>query len=273
MKLIFLDIDGTLTEPGSNTPPASAVEAIRGAQAKGNLVFLCTGRNRGMASPLMKYGLDGMIGAGGGIILYRGEKIYDCPMTEEQRVRVLTSLEKNGVYRTVECEMDSYTDESFKEFIAQSAKDGNSELLRWRNQIEESLNIRPMAEYREEPVYKVVVMSPVEKQLREAEKEWKEDFQLILQEPDKYGIYNGEVVNRSFDKGKAILRLCEHLGVDIADTYGFGDSMNDREMIEVVGTSVCMENGAEDLKKLSDMVCPKVSENGIKKSFTKLGLM
>ena len=28
-KLIFLDIDGTLTAPGSNVPPASAVEAVR----------------------------------------------------------------------------------------------------------------------------------------------------------------------------------------------------------------------------------------------------
>ena len=26
-KLIFLDIDGTLTEPGSNTPPESALKA------------------------------------------------------------------------------------------------------------------------------------------------------------------------------------------------------------------------------------------------------
>ena len=53
-KIIFLDIDGTLTEPGSNVPPESAIEAIEATQKKGNLVFLCTGRNQGMASPLMK---------------------------------------------------------------------------------------------------------------------------------------------------------------------------------------------------------------------------
>lgn len=41
MKLIFLDIDGTLTTPGSNVPPESALRAIRGAQAAGNKVFLC----------------------------------------------------------------------------------------------------------------------------------------------------------------------------------------------------------------------------------------
>ena len=45
-KLIFLDIDGTLTQAGSNTPPESAMKAVRMAQAKGHLVFLCTGRNK-----------------------------------------------------------------------------------------------------------------------------------------------------------------------------------------------------------------------------------
>ena len=58
MKLIFVDIDGTLVEPGSNTPPESAVAAIRAAQAKGNKVFLCTGRNPAMLSPLLKFLTD-----------------------------------------------------------------------------------------------------------------------------------------------------------------------------------------------------------------------
>ncbi|MBQ0065620.1 MAG: HAD hydrolase family protein, partial [Firmicutes bacterium] len=60
-KLIFLDIDGTLTVAGENVPPQSALEAIKKTQEKGNLVFLCTGRNLGMLSPLLKYGFDGVI--------------------------------------------------------------------------------------------------------------------------------------------------------------------------------------------------------------------
>ena len=53
MKLIFLDIDGTLTVAGENTPPKSALDAIRRTQAKGNKVFLCTGRNLDMLKPLL----------------------------------------------------------------------------------------------------------------------------------------------------------------------------------------------------------------------------
>ena len=39
-KLIFLDIDGTLTEAGTNTPPDSAVRAMEAARAKGHKLFL-----------------------------------------------------------------------------------------------------------------------------------------------------------------------------------------------------------------------------------------
>ena len=55
-KLIFLDIDGTLTPPGSNTPPESAMRAIRSAQARGHRIFLCTGRNPDMLSPVLRLG-------------------------------------------------------------------------------------------------------------------------------------------------------------------------------------------------------------------------
>ena len=39
-KIIFLDIDGTLTEPGSNEPPDSAVEAVRKAR-EGGIMYFC----------------------------------------------------------------------------------------------------------------------------------------------------------------------------------------------------------------------------------------
>ena len=42
-KLLFLDIDGTLTEPGYNTPPESALKAIKMAQ-KNNMEELFIGQ-------------------------------------------------------------------------------------------------------------------------------------------------------------------------------------------------------------------------------------
>lgn len=123
-KIIFLDIDGTLTEPGSNEPPKSAVWAIRQAQKKGNYVFLCTGRNYNMLQPLLQYHFDGVIASSGGYITCDETVIFDCPMTEQQRQLAMGVLKENGVYRTVECLDGSYTDAEFKEFCESTLRRG-----------------------------------------------------------------------------------------------------------------------------------------------------
>ena len=269
-KIIFLDIDGTLTEPGHNEPPESAIWAVKKAQEEGNYVVLCTGRNYAMLSPLLSYGVDGVVASSGGYIECQGEVVYDCPMTEQQQQSVLGVLEENGVYRTVECMEGSYTDEGFKDFLRSHVGEGsNSELLRWREQIEASLNILPMKEYKGQPVYKVVVMSPSMGQLEQPQKLLAEDFAFCIQDGDMGGFINGEVVNRKFDKGKAVERVCRYFGLPVQNSVAIGDSMNDREMLEAAGLSICMENGSEGLKKLADDICPSVKENGIREAFLK----
>lgn len=272
-KVIFLDIDGTLTVAGSNVPPESALRAIRAAQGKGHLVFLCTGRNYDMLKPLLAYGFDGVVASAGGYIRYGEQVIYDCPMSEKQRPFVLNVLEENGIFRTVECLDGSYTDDGFKEFLEEHAgENGNSELLRWRRQIEKDLNIRSMKEYAGQAVYKVVVMSPDLERLERAKEKLEKEFLLCIQDTKDQGIVNGEVINRQFDKGKAAVRVCEHLHIPIEDSIAFGDSMNDKEVMEAAGYSVCMENGSDTLKKLADEVCPPVEQDGLYHAFLKLGL-
>lgn len=273
-KVIFLDIDGTLTVAGSNVPPDSALQAIRVAQEKGHLVFLCTGRNYDMLKPLLSYGFDGVVASAGGYIRHGEQVIYDCPMTEDQRKLVLDTLEQHGIFRTVECLDGSYTDDGFKAFLEEHAGEGgNSELLRWRRQIETELNIRSMKEYAGQPVYKVVVMSLDRNSMEHAGEKLEKDFLFCMQEADQYGIVNGEVINRQFDKGQAVVRVCQHLHIPVSNSIAFGDSMNDKEMMETAGYSVCMENGSDTLKKLADEVCPGVEQDGLYQAFVRLRLL
>ena len=271
-KLIFLDIDGTLTSPGTNVPPASALEAIRKARAAGHRVFLCTGRNYDMLSPLLKYGcFDGAVASGGGYVFIGDEVLFDCPMTDEQRDIAMRLFKQTGVFRTVEAVDGSFCDEGMAEFLNE-VSGGNSELVRWRKALESDLGIRPMAEYDGRPIYKVVFMCKDVSQLAPAIEALEKDFFFLVQDMAAANCLNGELVNRKFDKGLGVRRVCEALGYDIADTVGFGDSMNDLEMIETVGTSDCMANGSPKLQKMSDIVCPAVEEDGLAKAFRDLGL-
>ncbi len=273
-KLIFLDIDGTLTEPGKNIPPDSAIKAIRQAQKAGHQVVLCSGRNYGMLSPLLLYGFDGVISSAGGCIEFGEKIVYDCPMTAVQQEKVLDVFKRNGIYRTIGSRHNSYTDEGFKEFLAENTDSkANSELLRWRVQIESELNIRPMAEYDGEPIYGLVFMSRGEERLKEPMQELQDDFKFCIQDTDACGITNGELINKAFHKGLAVERLCQYLNVPQADTIAFGDSMNDLEMLQVTAVSVCMENGSPGLKEIADMVCPPVEKDGLYQGFQMLGLL
>lgn len=271
-KLIFLDIDGTLTEPGSNVPPDSALVAIQAARAAGHKVFLCSGRNPAMLSPLLRYPFDGYIACAGGYVVCGGKTLYDCPMTPEQQEKALRELGDAGVLRTVETRDGSYCDSGFAEFLS-AAAGGNSELLRWRKALEQELGIRPMAEYDGAPIYKVVFLCARPEQLEGARAALQAEFHFVIQDAaDGPGVVNGELINRRFDKGSGVRTVAEALGIPIRDTIGFGDSMNDLEMIETVGTGVVMENGSPTLKTKADLVCPAVGADGLAKGFALLGL-
>ena len=271
-KLIFLDIDGTLTPAGSNTPPESGMTAGRAAQAKGHKVFLCTGRNPAMLAPVLALGFDGAVAGAGGYVFTNDEVLFDCPMKPEEFETGMRLLGDNGVFRTIEAREATWGDEKLGDFLAQ-AGEGNSELVRWRKALAEQLNIRPMSEYDGSPIYKIVFMCREAKQLQPARDALEKDYNFVVQDVAAHHCLNGELINRQFDKGKGVRIVATHYGIDIADTIGFGDSMNDLEMIETVGYSVCMANGSPALQAKSDLVCPAVDEDGLYKAFEQLGLM
>lgn len=227
-----------------------------------------------MLRPLLQYGFDGVIASSGAYIRCGEEVIYDCPMTEEEKKLSMEVLRKNGIFRTVECLGGSYTDEGFKQFLEENASEGsNSELLRWRRQVESSLNIRPMAEYDGKPVYKIVMMMQSEEQLAEPKKVLGKTFDFCIQEHDRYGFVNGELIKKAYNKGTALEKVCGHYGIPVEDSVAYGDSMNDLEMMEAAGISICMENGSSKLKELADDICPSVDHDGIYHSFLKYGLI
>ncbi len=270
-KLIFLDIDGTLTSPGSNIPPESALEAIRKAQANGHKVFLCSGRNPAMLRPLLKYNFEGAVASAGGYIFSGDQVLFDCPMEKEDFENAMRIFKENGVFRTIEAKDGSWCDPGMGEFLAKQTG-GNSELLRWRKALEADLGIRPISEYDGRPIYKIVFMCESQSQLDPVREAIGEKFNVLIQETFSKHCLNGEIINRKYDKGRGVRIVAEALGYDIADTIGFGDSMNDLEMIETVGCSVCMENGSAALKAKSDIVCPAVDQEGLAWAFEHLGL-
>ena len=270
-KIIFLDIDGTFTEPGSNLPPATACQAVKKAKEAGHLVFLCTGRSYGMMSDLLAYGFDGVVPVPEPISWREKKVIYDCPLTEKQKNSAMQVLKENGIFRTLECRDGAYTDEGVREFPAEMCKKrrGEANFFAGESRLKKSMNIHPMSEYRNQAAYKMVVMSPSAEALIRSQEALKDDFHICIQDSGRKEYVNGEVMNRKINKGMAVEYVCSYFHIPLEDSVGFGDSMNDKEMLEKTGLGICMENGSETVKAVADDICPSVTEDGIWKAFQK----
>jgi len=72
-----------------------------------------------------------------------------------------------------------------------------------------------------------------------------------------------DVIPAGSGKGIAIARVLGHFGLDASQAMAFGDSQNDLEMLQAVGTGVAMGNASAQVKAIADDVCGAVSEDGI----------
>lgn len=271
-KLVFLDIDGTLTSPGGTTPPESAIRAIRRAREKGHLLFLCTGRNYGLMFPLLSYGFDGAIASAGGYVACGDKVIYDHPMEDPLLRETMETLSAHGICYTLEAREKLFSDPTFEDRML-ALQRGNSELLRWQRAAGDGFVIHPLSEYDGSPVYKIVFMCEDMRQLEAARPALVRSFTVVIQNFSLFTAVSGELVNRCFNKGSGVRLAAEYLAFPLEDTIGFGDSMNDLEMIETVKLGVCMANGSEELKQHSHLVCPSVEADGLAWAFEHLGLL
>ena len=278
-KLIFLDIDGTLLPPGEMLIPQSTVEALHKAHANGHKLFLCTGRNLRMTQPLLDYGFDGAVCSAGGYVFCGDKVLVDLSMEPQLAQGVRSAMERHGVECTLEARDATFGGskmaERWKFIHKKNDAPLNSEAERWRKAMEEGMSILPLSDYKGEPLYKIVFIADHESDLAEAKQLYADQFVFCESKLDRLtdGFVNGELINRKFDKGTGIKAICDHLGCTLADTIGFGDSDNDLQMTDVVGISVCMANGSENLKKRCDRIAPSVYEDGIAKEFKALGLI
>ena len=74
---------------------------------------------------------------------------------------------------------------------------------------------------------------------------------------------NVEIMNPEVDKARALARVCEMYGTDLAHTIAIGDSENDLEMLEAVGMPVAMGNGNDQVKSIARMITKTNAEHGV----------
>lgn len=274
-KIIFLDVDGTITSPQGDVSQC-VQEAIKQARANGHYVFLCTGRNKSGIRSLLDIGFDGIICSAGGYIEMDNELLYESYLSVEDLKEAREIFDRNNVHYNLEATLKTFQDDGMNELFVHGAKskDMNSEMQRLMQSQKEMFNICPLEEYDKHPVeiHKICFIALDEKDLEEPRHLLSDKFVFITHEIFSKDTVNGEIIIKGTNKGNAVRFIVNHLGLSLEDTIGFGDSMNDLEMIQTCQYGVVMENGSKELKKYASTICEAVENDGVYHEMKRLKL-
>ena len=258
-KMLFIDVDGTLSgvDPltGKQYIPQSAIDGIRKVRKAGHLVFLCTGRSKKDLENIMSIGFDGVVGASGAYAMYEDQMLYHHPMDEKDVDDVLSYFDDNQCGYFIETNEGIFVNDLYKDFMMN--KDVDDDFKKIIHSVDNRGHV---------PVNKMTFFS-LSKTLNEIIHHFDDRFTIIPASYPGLGENAGELSAKGLSKATAIKYLVDYLHMDMKDTYGFGDGMNDLEMFSVVEVSIAMENGKDEVKKNANFITKPYYEDGLDYAF------
>lgn len=269
-KIIFLDIDGTITNRQCEIPESARLAICRAMEA-GHELVLCTGRPKVQISrQLMKMGFTGIVSGAGAHVERKEKLIYQYVIPPEQLHKLVEFYEKNGIL---------YILQSISGVSAPREMVENQEFLWKGSEIPKEKRELLFGKLLEEtaPFDRMDVekscfyQSPVS--LTEIKRQLGEYFQVEESSYQMTDYVEGEITCRGVDKASGMRRYLTCAGASIEDTIAIGDGPNDREMLAFVGTAVAMGNAKDELKKIADLVTDHVENDGLYHAFLRLGLI
>lgn len=273
-KIIFFDIDGTLVT-GNNQLPESTKQAIKDLKANGHLPIIATGRPPKMFETVVKeLELDSYISLNGQYIVLNGKTIFANPIPTEALEDLIAGTYENNQRAFLLTKDDVIGNTFMREMII------DPDFLTF---VYTHLSALPNA------VSIELFQRMTEKPLKRTSFEHEEILSAFIHAEEKHDAYYqdrfpelhftratphlSEVLMKGAHKGAGMERVVRALGLTMADTVSFGDSLNDIEMIQIAGIGVAMENGRQELKDVADYVTTHVEDNGIYNGLRKLKLI
>lgn len=267
-NILFFDVDGTLLtmKDGEQYIPPSAIAAMAEARERGCRNYLCTGRSLAEARSVGDLPVDGIIGAAGGFVLDGETMVHHQVLGEEAVRRIETFLRAcNGTYY-LECNDGLFFDEEFLAYARVAwGIEGNAGF----EAIVHGLDGVNRAE-----VNKVSFRITSGTSFEEVQAELGDDFYVVRSSHDRPDVTAGEISVKEVNKATAIDLLLKYLDLPEVRTFGFGDSMNDKEMLERCDEAIVMGNARHpEVKELATYLTGGVLEDGIAQAMRHFGLV
>ncbi len=253
IKALILDIDDTLIKYGKTKVEDSAIKAINLAKEKGLKIIVATGRGYKFLHQDVKDRVkaDYYITVNGACINTTSGKTVKCyPLSEKTTARLLEICYQREYCfgfkfddsLQVYVDYPLFTSYYCRGAIKKEDIDDNSTTRDYH-----LTHMLPLGCF---------IYSPDKEALKLAE-----DFEDLQFFPCY--LHGCECVRKDVNKGKTLKELVESLGLSLKECLAFGDGVNDIELLEMCGIGICMANGAESLKQVSDYVTSDIEDDGI----------
>lgn len=269
-RIIFFDIDGTLRDEAYGIPE-TAKTAVKMCRENGYYLCICTGRTIGtITDDVLDLEMDGII-AGGGSHIEFNKKIIKKSFFNEYKVQAAKLYLENkndktaftfetddNVFMNKEAVeiLTSLNDEKFK-----SLTEEEKQIVEENQKIIYEENIHSFNE-KLHKVNKICLWS-TEEVFNEIKNIFSEgEIQLAQSFNFDSRIYY-EIIQSNCNKGEAIFELCNYLDIPIKETMGFGDGINDIDMLKVVETAVGVKGGSKEIFEYIDSICEEPMKDGI----------
>ncbi|MBP3524461.1 MAG: HAD family phosphatase [Clostridia bacterium] len=264
VRLIALDMDGTLLASDHHTLPPRNIDAIREADRRGIRVAISTGRMVEDASDFVRrYDLPCMIIAANGARactgpMPGGDMLYRCHLTPEDAHAVLDILMPSGLVIN-----------GFEDGVVNTVDNGSGKKyhLVYRGLIEDRYGEAEIRRAADRGIMKLFAVgdgfagdaydprvAPVREQIRRA----LPHLQITSSAPG-----NIEITPPQAGKGKALAHIAQTLGLTRENVMAVGDAGNDLSMLEYAFHSVAMGNATKDVLSCCRYVTASNDECGV----------
>ena len=262
-KAVFFDVDGTLFDMKYGIPE-SAKDAIRKLRKNGHYAFICTGRTGACLfdEELFAIGFDGMISACGAYVRYGDEVLLDYKMPVGKLKRTLDIMNRYRMIPVLEGEEYLYYD---RQKLVVEKKDPYMTYMERVN----SEHLSPLPDQIEDMHVKKYCVSLDDIELAQ------EGLRLLAEEDTIMHLSPivKEVVPSQFSKATGMELICRRIGIEMKDTFAFGDSANDIVMLRAAGCGIAMGNACREAKETADYVTAALLDDGIYKGLAHFGLI
>lgn len=265
-KLLFIDIDGTLFDHAKDAIPESAKNAILSAKSKGHKIFLSTGRPYAdIDQEILNFPLDGMIVSCGAVVYVDNKPIYCKTYPQKELISLIQFMLDNNIGFSLDGIRKNYlTEEAFNCLSSLMFKNNeDSELSR---AMMAKNNCFPFEDMKEEDLKEVVKISIFTKNKESCEKLFQkipESLTGFMYKNKHLNLYNGEISIKGITKATGLKKITTYLSKNIKDTIAIGDSLNDLDILQEAGLSICMGNGADECKEIADFTTKHISDDGL----------